>query len=382
MRRIIPALTCFAFGAHGRRVQSEQGHSAALVLKNRCSSSWDKVSRSQRKKYAGAQKKFTSAPVEALVTVLLALSPAERWAGGGIRRATVPASPLTNQRCKIPIMTDPTIPAAISLLAGMSAGAVGVGVAYPLDTITVAMQTRKGAVDDSLTLLGALREKMKAEGVSGFYNGVSSTMAGQALSKGVVFFAYNLLQSMGIEMTLAAALSGGVVSFVQTPIERIKCVMQASSAGDFASPVSCMQEILRQDGMNGFLLRGLGATLLREVPSYMLYLVTYEMAKVALLHDAILQPGLLPSVISGALAGIAAWVPVYPIDVVKTNLQTASKGSHNNEDFFGCAVRLYNEGGLDIFWVGLSPKLARAVVNHATAFPVFEAICSLSNQAP
>ena len=35
-------------------------------------------------------------------------------------------------------------------------------------------------------------------------------------------------------------------------------------------------------------------------------------------------------------------------------------------------LRLWRQGGAGIFWDGLGPKLARAVVNHAVTFLVFE----------
>ena len=36
------------------------------------------------------------------------------------------------------------------------------------------------------------------------------------------------------------------------------------------------------------------------------------------------------------------------------------------------ARRLYEAGGAGAFWDGIGPKVARAVVNHATTFFVFE----------
>ena len=37
--------------------------------------------------------------------------------------------------------------------------------------------------------------------------------------------------------------------------------------------------------------------------------------------------------------------------------------------------RLYEAGGPMAFWDGIGPKLARAVVNHAVTFFVFDAVC-------
>lgn len=80
--------------------------------------------------------------------------------------------------------------------------------------------------------------------------------------------------------------------------------------------------------------------------------------------------------LGGAAAGAAAWVPVYPIDVVKTNVQMEIDGGRR-EGFVGVAKRLWAKGGAAIFWDGLGPKLARAVVNHAVTFWVFDSACGV-----
>ena len=92
-----------------------------------------------------------------------------------------------------------------------------------------------------------------------------------------------------------------------------------------------------EDGVRGLLFRGLGATLAREVPSFGFYFAAYECTKglilsLLLTHASPLLGGgggslaFLAPLVGGAAAGVAAWVPVYPIDVVKTNLQVFRDG--------------------------------------------------------
>lgn len=259
----------------------------------------------------------------------------------------------------------------------MVAGAIGVGVAYPLDTLKTKMQACGGG-----SPWETARRVLATDGPSGFYGGVASTMLGQAVIKGVLFFAYDLVMSLLTggrapstpDLLLSAAASGAVASFFVTPIERVKVVMQASAAADFASPLACINTVLQSDGIAGFCFRGLGATLAREVPAYTLYFVAYEGAKAALLSSAPSLPAGLVPLLGGAAAGVASWVPVYPVDVVKTNLQTSTDAGRG-ESFASCARRLYRTGGLGVFWEGLLPKVLRAVINHATTFYVFELLC-------
>ena len=271
----------------------------------------------------------------------------------------------------------------VSLGAGSVAGSLGVGIAYPLDTLKVKAQVYAGSGQGpSMGALALTRRVLSEEGMVGFYQGVAPTMAGQWLIKGVVFFAYESakdameaawgVSDLGLgDLAIAAAASGMAASFVCTPVERIKVVMQASSASTFASPWECATLILRDDGLNGLLFRGLGATLLRETPAYTGYFLAYETVRIWLV--AAQTPDPLVSLLGGAAAGVMSWLPVYPIDVVKTNLQ-ASVGGGGGGSFLDAAAELWETGGMGAFWDGLGPKLARAVVNHAATFVIFDQI--------
>lgn len=293
-----------------------------------------------------------------------------------------PISPF-RARPPVAVETSEAIPAVISLVAGMLGGAIGVGVAYPLDTLKTKTQSSAGGSTSSSNPFTLARTIYREEGVPGFYGGVSSTMAGQAIIKGVLFLQYNAARNalaraniLGtFALILAAASSGAVGSLVITPVERVKCVMQAMPAGSFKGPIACIREILRRDGTSGLFFRGLGATLLRELPACTFYFVTFDLTKALLLGSGALpRTGAL--LISGAFAGAMSWIPVYPIDVVKTQIQIElDEGSEEASGFLGHARRLWQAGGFWAFWDGLGPKLARAILNHAVTFFVFDFVC-------
>jgi hypothetical protein len=191
------------------------------------------------------------------------------------------------------------------------------------------------------------RQSLKDEGIQSFYGGVAPTMAGQALVKGCAFWAYTCAQVFlaarvwhGAELgaaglCLAAMMSGVVSAFIVTPVERIKCVMQAAKMNRFSSPLACVQDIVRTDGLPGLFGRGLIVTLLREVraqsvvtlspldpwrslyqftfdwhdpisisgcllkvPSYAIYFATYEFTKATMLRA-----------IAAASCSLPTWLP-------------------------------------------------------------------------
>ena len=69
------------------------------------------------------------------------------------------------------------------------------------------------------------------------------------------------------------------------------------------------------------------------------------------------------------------WVPVYPIDVVKTNIQI-DDGTVGDASILSTAVDIYEAGGVGAFYDGLGPKTSRAIINHAVTFYVYESICN------
>jgi len=298
----------------------------------------------------------------------------------------------------------------VSTLAGSAAGAVGLFAAYPFDSLKTKAQTFKGG--NSVGILGMIKIVMKEEGLRGFYSGVFGMMVGQALIKAVAFGSNNWalnIQSPGqhsiIQLVLAASFSGFTASFLVNPVERVKILMQADNTGQYTSEWECITKIVSQDGLFGLLFRGVDATIVREIPGYALYFVIYH-----LLIESTgqwLGSGVAP-LLCGAAAGCLSWLPVYPIDVIKTNMQntrgnsvgsiestssptvtaslssekpsissSSSSSSDTNSDNLGMldmAIQLFKSGGLAVFYEGITPKLIRAAVNHSVTFYVYDLI--------
>ena len=231
-----------------------------------------------------------------------------------------------------------------ALVDGMVAGAIGYGVAYPLDTISAKIQAAQRQTLPTSTMqmafmdaraddfLGTVQIVWEDAGFAGFYPGVSTVMAGQALIKGSVFSTYSCMKhafssmpggehglalDSDAQMLISAALAGAVASFVATPVERVKLVMQRSPHGEHASALVCTRSVVAADGVDGLFFRGLGVMLAREVPpSYTFYFLAFELVTAALVPVVAPLPAFawLVPLLGGAVAGVAAWVPVYPID--------------------------------------------------------------------
>ena len=83
----------------------------------------------------------------------------------------------------------------------------------------------------------------------------------------------------------------------------------------------------------------------------------------------------------GGLAGEALWLASYPLDVVKSKMQTDEVGRdkwryRNMRHAFAC---VWAEGGVAAFWRGLGPTLVRAMpVSAGTFFTVEMAMRAMS----
>jgi len=269
--------------------------------------------------------------------------------------------------------------AATSLLAGSVAGAVGVGVAFPFDTLKTKAQVME--TDAKMTISQVMREVYRQDGIAGFFGGVRGMMVGQAIIKSVAFsvnaVALAFLQQSFPDVAAPALLlaascfSGFVTSFVVTPVERIKVMMQAAPPGTYANELDCLQAILRKEGWTGLFGRGLGPTLAREVPSYGMYFSIYGFL---MQTDVATWLGSFAPLLFGAFSGCACWLPVYPIDVVKTVVQNTEGGDTSTWEVMS---DLYKTGGMGAFFDGLTPKMIRAAINHAVTFYMYDQILSV-----
>ena len=224
----------------------------------------------------------------------------------------------------------------LSVAAGSVAGAVGVGFAYPFDSMKTKIQNiaALGKVDNAdeqvPSFLQTAQLIFKNEGLLSLYKGVAGVMIGNGLIKACAFSMnrWALAELTAGSPTLdqlcfSAAFAGLVTSFFSNPIERVKVLMQSmkkSSSIDEEfngemSEVQVLHQVLELDGLYGLAFRGLDATLAREIPGYSLDFVGYFI----LIHGPLgVGLGSAGPLVIGALAGMLSWFIVFPLDVCKT----------------------------------------------------------------
>ncbi|GAA5905744.1 hypothetical protein JCM6882_000448 [Rhodosporidiobolus microsporus] len=332
----------------------------------------------------------------------------------------------------------PPVSPALDFFAGTVAGIASLLTGHPFDTVKVRLQTqdtskagRGGAERYYRNAFHAFARVAKEEKLSGLYKGV----LGIALMNASVFTSYkfamtSLLPSPDAEptlaqITLAGSASGIFTSLLTTPIERLKILQQSSSVGASARLTPSFLSLVRTLPLRE-LYRGFLPTLLRDT-AYGPYFLVYEYVvrggdfglsslswfggggggegerrrrhvKADLVDEVESElfgsvdaegkreegAGAVRVLIAGGLAGIAGWGATFPIDVLKTRIQSvpyplrpsSSASPHPYSTLrstFGATLR---DSGWRGFVAGLGPTLVRSVPVNMVTFAVFELVVS------
>ena len=194
---------------------------------------------------------------------------------------------------------------------------------------------------------------------------------------------------------LAGAFTGVAVSFVETPMDLFKSQLQVQIIrakdnpeykAEFNTVGGAIKKIIKVNGIFGC-YQGFCTTLLRDTIAVSLYFGVYEWYRRALLKKG--QPlsdmqyqGMFTQFMAGGVGGIAYWAGIYPLDIVKSQLQVDNivKAERKYHGFMDCAKRLYAEGGVKAFFPGFTPCIIRAFLGNAACFVCYEQSKAMMNK--
>lgn len=180
-----------------------------------------------------------------------------------------------------------------------------------------------------------------------------------------------------IGQTSAAGFFSAIpMTLVTAPFERVKVLLQIQGQKElkpgekpkYSGGVDVVRQLYKEGGIRS-VFRGSAMTLARDGPGSAAYFASYEYVKRKLTpKDKDGNPSgelsLKAILVAGGAAGVAMWIPVFPIDTIKTRLQSAE-----GRPTIGGTIRgLYANGGLKAFFPGMGPAMARAVPANAATF--------------
>ncbi|KAF9896630.1 Mitochondrial carrier protein ymc2, partial [Lobosporangium transversale] len=231
-------------------------------------------------------------------------------------------------------------------LAGAASGITNSVVSGPVEHIRTRLQVQTGSAGASVkAITGATSEKAAAAAAAAAISAGNSSAANQVIKT-------------------AAAESAAVVPNA------------TKNALYFTGPVDAVQKIYAQYGLRG-LYKGQAVTMVREFQGYGAYFAAYEylvQRAMRLENKARNELSTIKVVAYGACAGYAMWTTVYPIDVIKSKLQTDGFTSTTRQysSAFDCARQTMAKEGIAGFFKGFAPCILRAAPANAVTFLGFE----------
>lgn len=283
---------------------------------------------------------------------------------------------------------------------GAISGMFGKVVEYPFDTIKVRLQSTSNY---SISTIGCIAQTYRNEGIiRGFYQGIRAPLLGSCLETAILFASYNATSHFFINhynlksdrelplwtKSVSGGFAGFTASFVLTPIELVKCklqvqnVKQSGTTSSSASPKNIystvIRKILANEGVSGLWL-GLSSTLIREVFGTAIWFSTYEYTtqvfrerRIAMGGDKNAENSDVELMFSGALAGVLFNFSTFPVDTIKSNIQTNDFDKASSSLLKVGKYLCQQPGGMRNLYNGLGITLVRAAPANAIIFYVYE----------
>lgn len=265
-----------------------------------------------------------------------------------------------------------------SFLAGGFGGICAVLVGHPFDLVKVRLQTSS----QYNGMLDVVKKTLAADGAKGLYRGVAAPLVGVTPMFAISFWGYDLGQRIvssttkveNGQMTIGQISAAGFLSAIPTtavaaPFERVKVILQLQGQGkvdtggkQFNGAFDVVKHLYKTGGVSS-VMKGSVATLARDGPGSALYFATYEYLKRKLTPEGT-SMSLTAIVIAGGTAGTAMWIPVFPVDTIKSNLQM----SDTRQSIGQVTKKIYAKGGIKGFFPGLGPALLRSFPANAATF--------------
>ncbi|CAE8658048.1 unnamed protein product [Polarella glacialis] len=282
--------------------------------------------------------------------------------------------------------------AAADLTAGTVGGCLGIIVSQPFDVAKVRLQTSAGAASGVGQLL---RAAVRAEGWASVYKGLMPPLASAGLVNAVVFLSYgSYIRAFSAAAadgappsTAHVALGGAFAGFTTASISNPGTVRPGRGS------LAVARSIYQAEGAAG-LNRGFASCLLRDVPSFALYFVVYELAKSGFTAALSERGGSggggsggggrsvevgapaasskwLPTLAAGGVAGVVAWTSVYPVEPLKSIIQT-QPGASAGGGLVGLTQRVVRAHGAGHLWRGYGACMARVFLQASGTFFGYE----------
>lgn len=262
-------------------------------------------------------------------------------------------------------------------LAGGCAGALEITIDYPTEYCKTVMQlypemNKKGFV-------GVVTNALKTTGFLTLYRGYSSLLF-FTIPKNIIrfgtftFLKQNVFTAKSSLNTMLCGLSAGAIeaTLVVTPMETFKVRLihdKFMPKPQYRNLFNGISTIFKKEGFFGC-YKGFLATLLKQSSNQGVRFLVYE--KTSAITHKLISWKFLADFLAGGFAGFCSVMVNNPVDVVKTNMQ----GLHADQfkGFLGCFAWIWRREGLMGFYKGVTPRLARVILDVSLTFSLWQLV--------
>ncbi|KAH7369858.1 putative mitochondrial carnitine/acylcarnitine carrier protein [Rhexocercosporidium sp. MPI-PUGE-AT-0058] len=276
--------------------------------------------------------------------------------------------------------------------AGYISGAAGILIGNPLDLIKVRLQASQFTPSLSTPPSGSTTTTSYTAtftSASSLIRGATAPILGYGALNALLFVTYN-----------PGAVGGLATWIVSTPTELVKCRAQISTSAATASSWGITREILRREGVRGLYFGGV-VTALRDSVGYGFYFWSYEITTRMMEKkmreripdgkgDGVGEAAKV--LLCGGIAGVVTWASIFPLDVIKTRVQTQQyqqaalttaaevapllatqeQPASRKLGAIEIARNAYRTEGAGVFFRGLGVCSLRAFIVNAAQWAVYE----------
>ncbi|VFQ96733.1 unnamed protein product [Cuscuta campestris] len=177
---------------------------------------------------------------------------------------------------------------------------------------------------------------------------------------------------------LAGGVAGAASRTATAPLDRLKVALQVQTTR--ASSINVIKTIWKDSGVFGF-FRGNGLNVLKVAPESAIKFYAYEMLKNAIVSAKGGEQGDIGTsgrLVAGGMAGAVAQAAIYPMDLVKTRLQTFACEGGKAPNLGQLSKDIWLHEGPRAFYRGLVPSILGMIPYAGIDLAAYETLKDLS----
>lgn len=180
---------------------------------------------------------------------------------------------------------------------------------------------------------------------------------------------------------IAGGVAGATSRTATAPLDRVKVALQVQTSR--ASLMPAVKDIWKEGGLLGF-FRGNGLNVLKVAPESAIRFYTFELLKKFIINGKgekdKAEIGPMGRLFAGGLAGAVAQTAIYPMDLVKTRLQTHVCVGGKAPTVRALSKDIWVQEGPRAFYRGLVPSLFGIVPYAGIDLAVYETLKDMSKK--